>query len=337
MAIATGAGRLKIFLGYSSGVGKSFRMLDEGRRRRERGQDVVVGAVQPFTVGAAADVLQQLPVIPLREAGGGQGMDVEAILQRRPEICLVDGLAYDNPPGAPRQHRWQDVEYLLTMGISVIATINLQFIAERQDEVERITGKRPAQSVPERLLLQADEIEIVDAPPAAEGGRGEAQRRQLSALRELALLQAADVVDRQLENYLTAHGIEAHWGTQERILVCVTPYAPAQAMIESGQRNADRFRGELIVAYVRKRRLPPAQQQELDANLERGRAARAEIVELAGPNFVDAILPFARNHGITQIFLGHSTHRRWWLFWRRTSLDRLIRDAEGLDVRVFPH
>ncbi len=337
MAIATGAGRLKIFLGYSSGVGKSFRMLDEGRRRRERGQDVVVGAVQPYTVGAAADVLQQLPVIPLREAGGGQGMDVEAILQRRPEICLVDGLAYDNPPGAPRQHRWQDVEYLLTMGISVIATINLQFIAERQDEVERITGKRPAQSVPERLLLQADEIEIVDAPPAAEGGRGEAQRRQLSALRELALLQAADVVDRQLENYLAAHGIEAHWGTQERILVCVTPYAPAQAMIESGQRNADRFRGELIVAYVRKRRLPPAQQQELDANLERGRAARAEIVELAGPNFVDAILPFARNHGITQIFLGHSTHRRWWLFWRRTSLDRLIRDAEGLDVRVFPH
>src|ERR1700677_4626411 len=157
-------GRLKVFLGYASGVGKSFRMLDEGRRRRARGQDVVVGAIQPKMSEELAGLLQKLEVIPLRDSGGISYMDVEALLKRHPQVVLVDGLAYDNPPGRPNAHRWQDVEQLLIAGIAVITSVNLQYVEERGAEVERIQGKRVSVTVPESFLRTADEIEVVDAP-----------------------------------------------------------------------------------------------------------------------------------------------------------------------------
>src|SRR5580692_6796569 len=159
-------GRLKIFLGYASGVGKSFRMFDEGRRRHDRGQDVVIGAMQPKSPPELAEALKKLDLIPLRNAGGIPYMDVEAILKRHPQVCLVDGLAYDNPPGQPNAHRWQDVEQLLQAGIAVITSVNLQYVEELRKDVERIIpiGKRVTVTVPESFLHTADEIEIVDAP-----------------------------------------------------------------------------------------------------------------------------------------------------------------------------
>src|SRR6202522_2668737 len=129
-------GRLKVFLGYASGVGKSFRMFDEGRRRKERGQDVVIGAIQPKTPPELADCLKKLESIPLQNAGGIPYMDVEAILRRHPQLCLVDGLAYDNPPGRPNAHRWQDVEQLLRAGIAVITSVNLQYVQELRADIE---------------------------------------------------------------------------------------------------------------------------------------------------------------------------------------------------------
>src|SRR5271167_3692422 len=158
-------GRLKVFLGYASGVGKSFRMLDEGRRRKERGQDVVVGAIQPKTSPEIEGVLSKLEVIPLREVNGVAVMDTPAILQRRPSACLVDGLAYDNPPGWPHASRWEDVNELLDAGISVITSINIQYIDELQERVARITGKSVKQTIPRSFLNSADEIVVVDAPP----------------------------------------------------------------------------------------------------------------------------------------------------------------------------
>src|SRR5712692_3426576 len=158
-------GRLKVFLGYASGVGKSFRMLDEGRRRRERGQDVVVGAIQPETSPEVEALLQSMEVLPLRVIDGASVMDLEAILLRHPQICIVDGLAYDNPPGSPNPKRWQDVEQLRSAGISVIGSVNLQYIEECREQVERITGKRVTQTIPLSFLKTADEIVIVDAPP----------------------------------------------------------------------------------------------------------------------------------------------------------------------------
>src|SRR3984885_2490634 len=142
--------RLKVFLGYASGVGKSFRMLDEGRRRRARGQDVVIGAIQQDLPAELRHLLENMEVIPLKRIGDGSAMDVEAILRRHPQVCLVDGVAYDNPPGSKNPERWQAVEELLAGGMVFITSLTLQQIAERREAVERITGKRVTSTVPER-------------------------------------------------------------------------------------------------------------------------------------------------------------------------------------------
>ena len=334
-------GRLKVFLGYASGVGKSFRMVDEGRRRHERGQDVVVGAIQPKTSPDVEAVLTKLEVIPLKMIDGVPVMDVPAILKRKAGVCLVDGLAYDNPPGSRNPSRWQDVEELLEAGISVISSVNVQYIDELRERVEKITGKHVTQTVPRVFLDSADEIVVVDAPPEmciTRGQEGEAsQAEKLSELREIALLLAADVVDRQLEVYLKRNGIVQTFGAQERILVCITPRANAAAMIQSGRRNADRFHGDLTVAYVSQPELSADDEAALERNLALARAAGAHIEMLDGEDPVDTILKFAREHGVTQLFVGHSAHEKWWQRFTGTPLDRLIRGADDIDLRVFPH
>lgn len=339
-------GRLKIFLGYASGVGKSFRMLDEGRRRSERGQDVVVGAIQPKLSREVLKTISRLEVIPLTDVSGVQVMDLPTILRRAPKVCLVDGLAYDNPPGSLHEKRWQDVAQLLDAGISVITSVNLQHIAEKNEEVERITGKHVTQTVPLTFLQTADEIVVVDAPPetclsVSEDSRGGLTQKltqlQLSELREIALLLAADVIDKQLERYLARHGIEQLWGTQERILVFISPRADSRRMLESGARNRDRFHGELIAGYVNRPDWSSDDRKRVENGLEMAKGKGAEVVELDGVDPVDAVLRFARHRGITQIYVGHKGRDRWWERAFGSQLDRLIRSAEGIDVRVFPH
>jgi len=341
-------GRLKVFLGYASGVGKSFRMLDEGRRRAERGQDVVVGAIQQRTPSSPEcdvdELLAKLEVIPLRTVAGATVIDVPAILKRGPGVCLVDGLAWDNPPGSMNPSRWQDVRQLLDAGIAVIASINIQFIAELQGQVEKITGKHVTQTVPQSFLFGADEIVVVDAPPelcfthSGQAIAGDPARvaHQLSELREIALLFAADVVDRQLESYLKQNGVTASYGAQERILVCITPRSSANAMIESGRRNAERFHCELIAAHVRQGHLNDDVKAALDRNLEKARQAGAQIEILEGDDPIGAILEFAHERGVTQVFVGHGLESKWWHRWTGGAVGRLIRGAQGIDVRVFP-
>jgi two-component system sensor histidine kinase KdpD len=249
-------------------------------------------------------------------------------------------LDYDNPPGSRNPQRWQDVQELLDRGIAVITAVNVQHIREQQDEVARITGKRAAQSAPEEFLREADEIEVVDAPPEAlldRTGQGKMpDAHQLAELRELALLLAADVVDRQLHEYLAAHGVTVRWGTQERILVCLTPRSNAAQMLRSGQRNALRFHGALLVAYVEQQGLPPHDRERLESHLALARELGAEVHRLEGTDFVESILDFAREQRVTQLFLGHTNReQRIWL--SRTPIDRLIDAADDFDVRLFPH
>jgi two-component system sensor histidine kinase KdpD len=337
-------GRLKVFLGYASRVGKSFRMFDEGRRRKERGQDVVVGAVQTKITPDIQEILSRLDVVPtISTRHGGRDyevIDLAAIFRRHPQVCLIDGLAYDNPPGSRNPQRWQDVRELLDRGIGIITAVNVQHIREQQNAVERITGKRPPYSVPEEFLREADEIEIVDAPPdalldrVAEGSMPDSRR--LAELRELALLLAADVVERQLQEYLDCHGVVAGWGAQERILVCLTPRSNATDMLRSGQRNALRFHGALLAAYVEHESLRPEERQQLESHLALARELGAEVHRLKGGDFVEAILDFAREQRVTQLFVGHTLkdqHRGLW----RGPIDRLIDAAENFDVRLFPH
>ena len=263
-------GLLKVFLGYASGTGKSARMFDEGRRRRKRGQDVVVVATQPEPSDSPQlrELMEQLEMIAPRVTLESVAIDVPAVLQRRPEVVLVDGLAYENPPGSSHPHRWQDVEDLLCAGVSVITSINLQYVEERQAQVQAITGKVVRESVPESFLRTADEIELVDAPPEycvdrlahdADASTADLAKleRQLSELREIALLLAAEVVDQQLGDYLRRAGIDHFYGTHERILVCITPRSHALLMIRRGRRQADRFHGEFYVVHVRQLGLEP--------------------------------------------------------------------------------
>jgi len=327
-------GQLKIFLGYASGVGKSFRLFDEGRRRHERGDDVVVAAMQS---GAGPDVLQAtrgLEVIPTKAVHSVPMIDVPAVLARRPQVCLIDGLAYDHPHGNRHAKRYEDVEDLLAAGISVTTSINLEYIGEEQEFVRGVLGRTGTDTVPQAFIDRADEVVVVDAP-AETNTRIPAQ--QLSQLRQRALLLTADVVDRQLEQYLHLHGVQSSWGTQERILVCMTPRANAAKMLASGRRNADRFHGELFAVYVMQENLTDEDRMVLERNVTLAKAQHAHVETLEGKDPIATILEYARTHGVTQIFVGHHIRPRGWRDrLGGTPLDRLIADAEGMDVLVFP-
>jgi two-component system sensor histidine kinase KdpD len=329
-------GRLKVFLGYAPRVGKSLRMFDEGRRRKERGQDVVVAALQQPCGPDLQAVVDRMETVPQDQGG----IDLVAMFRRHPQVCLIDGLAQSNPPGSRNPQRWQDVRDLLDHGIAVITAVNVQHIREQQDAVERITHKRAAHSIPQAFLQEADEIEVVDAPPEAlldaAAPANMPGARQLSELRELALLLAADVIDRQLQEYLDEHGVSARWGAQERILVCLTPKSSAVEMLRSGYRNATRFHGALIAAYVEQPELDAEDRARLEHHLALARELGAEIHCLHGADFVQAILDFGREQRITQLFLGHSLRSPRAAF-LRGPMDRLIDAADEFDVRIFPH
>jgi len=336
-AAATSKGHLKIFLGYASGVGKSFRMLDEARRRRERGEDVVVGAMQPHVPADVEPLVRKLEVIPLK---AGNAIDVEALICRRPLVCIIDGLAYDNPPGLRNATRWQDVKDILEAGINVIASINVQYVAELRERVEAITEKRVSETVPLSFIQSADEIEIVDASPPKAPMERPTERMQehaerLSKLRELALVVTADIVDYQLNDYLERHGIKQRFGASERILVCITPRANLREMLEFGQIIAQKFHGELVVAYVKQGGLSPEDQSALEARLAIANAAGVHVEILEGNDPAEALLEFARLRGVTQLFVGHS-QRTALARLKGSPLDKLIWEGHGIDVCVFP-
>ena len=332
-------GRLKIFLGYAPRVGKSLRMFDEGLRRLKRGQDVVIGAIQTKGSKDLESHLPEFEVIAPSRVDGAEAVDVDAILKRHPQVCLIDELAKDNPPGCRFNHRWQDVEEIRAHGINVVGAINLQHVCEQQDAVERITGRRASNSVPSSFIYSADEIVIVDVPAEeVDNDRGPARLtpEQLSQLREVALLLAAQVVEEQLQRYMDAHGIRQSWGTQERILVCITPRSSARPMLESGARATARFHGQMLAVYAKQGELSREAEEALQNNLEYARKLGAEVHLLEGGDPISAIMDFAREQRITQVFIGH-TQQPAWKFWAQSPVDRLIKAAEGMDVRLFPH
>ncbi len=339
-------GRLKVFLGYASGVGKTFRMLDEARRRKERGEDVIVVAHQPGAQAEIRTLLDKLEVIPTLRTSLGEGLHMDAVQRRRPQVCVIDPLAHNNPAGFRNARRWQDIEQLLKSGISVLTAVNLLHIEELRERVEAITGKHTKETVPREFLASADEIVVVDVPTElalerrAEDawlpGIGRECERKLSELREMALVLAAEVVEGQLGRYLEGHGIRAAWSAHERILVCLTPHSDGPTMIASGKRNKERFHGELHIVYVRQPHLSSADRARIGSFLDLAKQAGAEVQVLEGDDPVAAILGYARQKKITQIFVGHSKRGDWLSRFWLGPLDQLLRGAEHMDVRIFP-
>ncbi len=304
-------------------------MFDEARRRKERGQDVVVGALQPQVPPEIKPILDSLEIIPTIDVEGVPVIDVPAILRRHPQVCVVDGLAYDNPWNH-NTHRWKDVEELLAHGINVVASVNLQHIDDQREEVEKLTGRQVNETIPREFLNTADEIVVVDAPT-------EDAPPELSALREMALVLSADVIDAGLQRYLRSHDIEPASPTHERFLVCLTPHASTNRMLESARQSAARFHCDVMAIYVR----PPNSSEEdhraMEENLARAREAGARVDVLEADDPVESIVQYARSHGVTQIFVGHSKTNDWRTRLWGTLVSHLIRAAEGMDVRVFPH
>ena len=264
-------GQLRIYLGASPGVGKTFAMLNEGRRRADRGTDVVVGVVETHGRVNTAAQIGDLEVVPRRtfEHRGTTftEMDVDAILARRPRIVLVDEFAHTNVPGSRHEKRWQDVEALLDAGIDVISTLNIQHLESLNDVIAKITGTTQRETVPDAVVRRADQIELVDMSPEAlrrrmaHGNIYPAERidaaltnffrpGNLGALRELALLWVADRVEESLSAYLAQHGIADAWETRERVVVGLSGAPGGDALIRRAARIAGRVGGELIGVHV---------------------------------------------------------------------------------------
>src|SRR5215471_3493083 len=264
-------GALRIYLGAAAGVGKTFAMLNEGRRRAEYGEDVVVGFVEPHGRKKTAAQVGDLEVVPRKriEYRGAwfDEMDIDALLTRRPQVALVDELAHTNVPGSRNEKRWQDVEELLDAGITVIATLNVQHLDSLNDVVEEITSVKQRETIPDEVVRRADELQLVDLTPSAlrnRLARGDVYPPEridaalanffrpgnLDALRELALLWLADRVDEGLAEYRERHDIDEPWEARERVLVALTGSSDGERLIRRASRIASRAHGDLVAVHI---------------------------------------------------------------------------------------
>jgi two-component system, OmpR family, sensor histidine kinase KdpD len=350
-------GTLRIYLGCAPGVGKTYAMLNEGWRRRERGADVVVGLVVTHDRPSTSAQLRDLEVVPPRSVfyrgRPWEELDVDAILARRPAVVLVDELAHTNVPGTANEKRWQDIEALLAAGIEVIATVNIQHLESVNDVVNRITGVVQHETVPDAVVRRADQIELVDMSPEALRRRmahGNVYKPEkvdaalanyfrlgnLGALREIALLWVADRVEDSLQRYRVQHGITNTWETRERVLVALTGAPGGEDLIRRAARMARRTKGDLVGAHVvRSAGLTHpepvllARQQRL---LEELGGSWHDIV---GEDVPSTIVAFATAQHATQIVLGTSRRSRVTELLHGSVINRILRDARDIDVHVI--
>jgi nucleotide-binding universal stress UspA family protein len=352
-AMARKEGPLRVYLGAAPGVGKTYAMLGEGRRRKERGTDVVVGVVHTYGRPATIEMLEGLEILPPRTIpyrGRDFGeMDVEALIARAPEVALIDELAHTNVPGSRRAKRWEDVVDVLAAGIEVITTVNAQHLASLNDVVANVTGIRQQETVPDWLLDLADQVELVDMSPHAlrrrmlhgniypESRKAETALQRffttenLTALRELALMRVANQVDEDLLRRWSKEGIPE---TRERILVCVSRPSVSDALIRRGSRIAQRTRGDLLVIHVVEGKEPPGTEwNEQTSRLVRELGGEFEIVE--ADDAVETVLSYAYQQRVTQIVVGESLRSKWKELVGGSFVNRLIRAAKNIDVHVM--
>jgi two-component system, OmpR family, sensor histidine kinase KdpD len=351
-------GTLRIYLGAAPGVGKTFAMLNEGRRRRDRGTDVAVGFVETHGRAATAEQVGDLPVVPRKtvvyRGTGLPEMDLDAVLARRPEVALVDELAHTNVPGSRHAKRWLDVRDLLDAGIDVVTTVNIQHLESVNDVVERITGVRQRETVPDEIVREADQIELVDMTPEAlrrrmaHGNIYAAEKidaalanyfrpGNLAALRELALLWVADRVDDELEDYRERHGITEPWETRERVVVAITGAPSADRLVRRASRIARRARGELVGVYVRSDDGLRGGNDRIDVQRRLLEEVGGTYHETAGSDVAAALVDFARAENATQLILGESHRSRAAELLRGSVINRVIRLSGPIDVHIISH
>ncbi|HEV7313952.1 sensor histidine kinase KdpD [Sphingopyxis sp.] len=358
-AAQEGRGRLKVFLGAAPGVGKTWEMLTDGRQRREAGVDVVVGVVETHGRRETEALVEGHEIIA-RRAVDHQGhslgeMDIDAILERRPQLVLVDELAHTNAPGSRHPKRYQDVEELLGAGIDVYSTINIQHVESLNDVVASFTRVRVRETVPDSILENA-EIEVVDIPPdelieRLRDGKvyipQEATRAlthffsksNLTALRELALRRAADAVDAQMLDHVRSHALAGSFAVGERIVVAVSELPVAAELVRAGKRLADALKAPWTAVYIETRRsqsLTDDDRKQLADTLALASRLGASTATVPAASVVEGLQAFARDARATQIVIGKSA-RPWWFEMRHGSVvDQLVRTIDDVAVHVLP-
>jgi len=356
------AGRFRIYLGAAAGVGKTYAMLNEGRRRLDRGTDVVIGFVECHGRQRTEEMVGGLEMVP-RKVLDYRGsllaeMDLGALLSRHPQVALIDELAHTNVPGSG-QHakRWEDVLDVLAAGIDVITTVNIQHLESIADEVEHMTGARVRERVPDWVVRRADQIELVDSSPEQlrrrmlHGNIYPKERVTLAlsnffrtdnliALRELALRFLADETDEELLEYLQRHDSKVVWETCERVMVAVTPVPGTDGLMRRAARMASRLKAaDLDVLHVAASDATrPGDRKSIDKLRELAADVGARWHEVQGDDPARAIAGFAQEHQITQIVIGSSQRSRWQqLTGGGSNVGRVIREAGalGIDVHVI--
>jgi two-component system sensor histidine kinase KdpD len=349
-------GVFKLFLGYAPGVGKTFSMLSEALRRRARGEDVVIGIIETHGRRGVEELVEKLDAVPRKkiEYKGTlfEEMDVDAILARRPAVVLVDELAHTNIPGSKHRKRYEDVTQLLDAKIDVLSTLNIQHIETIAPVVRSITGVIVRETVPDWVPLTASETVMVDLTPEALHNRmkrGDVyspekverslqnffRRGNLIALRELALRQVAEQVDRSLETYMEDQDIRKNWGVRERLAVCISSNSAGQYLIARAARMARRMDAELYVVHVDRDFGPrDSNPQALAANLRFAESLGAQVIRLKGKSVADSVAEFVRSKHITQVIFGRAAARDWRKYLYLSAVHRFLRESPAVDVHI---
>lgn len=352
-------GELRIYLGAAPGVGKTFAMLGEAHRRLERGTDLVAAVVETHGRRKTAEMLEGIEIIPPRyipyRGSSFPELDVPAVLQRHPQVVLVDELAHTNTPGSKNRKRWQDVEELLDAGITVISTVNIQHLESLNDVVAQITGIEQQETMPDSIVRQASQVELIDITPEALRRRlshgnvyaperidaalsNYFRRGNLTALRELALLWLADQVDTALAKYRAENKITDMWEARERVAVAVTGGPESETLVRRASRIASKSSAELMVVHViRGDGLAGLSEARMSKIRELANSLDASLHTVVGDDVPTALLDFAREINATQLVIGSSRRSRWSRVFDEGIGPTIVQRSGKIDVHIVTH
>jgi two-component system sensor histidine kinase KdpD len=352
-------GKLKVFFGAAPGVGKTYAMLEEGRARAAEGMDVVVGYAEPHARMDTEALLLGMEILPYKTIEYTNVLlrefDLDTAIKRRPALLLIDELAHTNAPGMRHPKRWQDVTEVLEAGIDVYTTLNVQHLESMNDVVERITGVKVRETLPDSVLEEADEVELVDVSPeellerlgegkvyagdmAERATRNFFSKGNLLALRELALRRTAERVDAQMSAFRRENAVRSTWAVSERILVCVSPSPLSARLIRSAKRLATGLKAPWIAAYIEtpaSLRIADQDRRRVDSNLRLAEQLGAQAITVQGQNIADEVIAYARAHNVTKIVIGKPERPRWRDVLFGSVVDDLVRRSGEIDIYVI--